>query len=326
MKKLIAILLTIFIFAVPLTVCAEESRGDFVHDIAERDVFTYEGTTLPYRYILPEDYNMENTYPLVVFLHAEPERGNDNISQLKHGVNYIVDKMPSAIILAPQCTLGNQWVDTPVEGGSYSIAKIPESNELAAVMALITKMQTDYMVDTERIYAVGASMGGYGVWDLMMRHNETFAAGVVLCGAGDPSQAELLKDTPMYVFHGALDEVLSPSVAREVAQSIYDAGGTKLRYFEIAKNTHEMYYQLWWGEGVMENLLKHRASDKYISEDEDVVETIEEQGNVSSNEEENVVDAGVVTPPSIGSIIIYIIGVLLALTILIIIVVRIKKI
>lgn len=328
MKKIIAILLIIFTCAVPLTVCAEEaeeSRGNFVQEIAARDIFTHEGTTLPYRYILPEDYNTENTYPLVVFLHAEPERGNDNNSQLKHGVNYIVDKIPDAIILAPQCGVNNQWVDTPIEGGNYSIAEVPESDELVAVMALISKMNTDYMVDTDRIYVVGASMGGYGVWDLLMRHNETFAGGVVLCGGGDLSQAELLKNTPMYVFHGAQDEVLSPSVSREMTQSIYDVGGIKLRYFEVAKNTHEMYYQLWWGSQVMETLTNHRVSDKYINE-EDIIDDIEGQEDVISDEAETVVDAGVVTPPSIWSILGYITGVILALTILIIIVVKKKKI
>ena len=68
MKKIIAILLMLFICAIPLTVCAEEENEPTIYDIAKADVFIHEGTTLPYRYVLPEDYNPEQTYPLILFL------------------------------------------------------------------------------------------------------------------------------------------------------------------------------------------------------------------------------------------------------------------
>ena len=324
MKKIIAILLVILTFSLPMMVHAEDAqedtRGGHVYEIAQREIFSHEGTTLPYRYILPEDYNTETAYPLVVFLHAEPERGNDNISQLRHGVNQIVDRMPGVIILAPQCDIDNQWVDTPVENGSYSIAEVAESNELRAVVALISKMKTDFKVDEERVYAIGASMGGYGVWDLVMRHNELFAAGIVLSGAGDPTQAEALKNTPMYVFHGVKDEVITLDYAREMVQKIYDVGSTKVRYFEIANATHEIYYELWWGYGVMDTLTQHRNSDKNIIEEENITKPVEQQE--VSNEKQNVVDAGVVDTPSVWEIVIFVVITIILLYILVINVIR----
>ena len=41
--------------------------------------------TLPYRLLLPENYDPLKKYPLVFFLHGAGERGDNNQSQLTHG-------------------------------------------------------------------------------------------------------------------------------------------------------------------------------------------------------------------------------------------------
>ena len=43
------------------------------------------GDTLLYRMLLPENFNAEHKYPVVLFLHGAGEKGDDNISQLKYG-------------------------------------------------------------------------------------------------------------------------------------------------------------------------------------------------------------------------------------------------
>lgn len=51
-------------------------------------------------------------------------------------------------------------------------------------------------------------MGGYGVWDLAINNPQTFAAIVPLSSGGQISKAEQLKDTPIWAFHGALDDIV----------------------------------------------------------------------------------------------------------------------
>lgn len=51
----------------------------------EKKVFIRNNDSLPYRILLPENYNPEITYPLIMFLHGAGERGNDNYKQLVHG-------------------------------------------------------------------------------------------------------------------------------------------------------------------------------------------------------------------------------------------------
>ena len=44
----------------------------------ETKQYISQNDTLPYRILLPENYNPNKSYPLVVFLHGAGERGNDN--------------------------------------------------------------------------------------------------------------------------------------------------------------------------------------------------------------------------------------------------------
>ena len=75
------------------------------------------GLPLPYRLFLPRGYDPKKTYPLILFLHGAGERGNDNLRQLGHGVLPLADATimgnHPAIVVAPQCPEGAQWVETP---------------------------------------------------------------------------------------------------------------------------------------------------------------------------------------------------------------------
>ena len=44
---------------------------------------TYNGTTLPYRLFVPQNYDTTQVYPLVLALHGAGERGNDNLIHIQ---------------------------------------------------------------------------------------------------------------------------------------------------------------------------------------------------------------------------------------------------
>ena len=179
MKKLLCLL---FVFAILLSL----SMPIYALDVkdSDGDYFDHEetGVTLPYRLIVPEVYDEKYVFPLVVFFHGAGERGYDNERQLDNCVQQIADNMPKALILAPQCTHDGQWVDTPWGDGCYSVDEVEESDEMMAVMALIEEIKQQYSIDEDMVYAAGISMGGFAVWDAMVRHNDVFAAGVAVCG------------------------------------------------------------------------------------------------------------------------------------------------
>ena len=258
MKKIVALILVLF----SLFVCTFSAFAVDINE-SEKRIFENEDTLLPYRLILPEGYNSSSTYPVLVFLHGAGERGDDNELQFVNSVQNIADSLPECIIVVPQCSLEEQWVDTPWEKGAYSIDAVPESNELVALMQLLDDLQKELSIDADRIYASGLSMGGFGAWDLMMRHNDYFAAGILVCGGGDVSQAEALKDTPLFVFHGSDDTVVPVSGSRNVVEAIEDAGGELVTYIEYEGESHWIWDKAFAHEGLFEQLLTHKLTDRY---------------------------------------------------------------
>ena len=163
-------------------------------------------TTLPYRIYVPFNYTPEKEYPLLLNLHGAGLRGNDNQRHLQ-----FIDKllkmpelsMDDAIIVFPHCPDDGKWVDTEWSKGSYDLNQVQETKELKAVMELLAQLRQEYSIDSKRIYACGFSMGGYATWNLLMNYPDVFCAGVAMCGAGDPTQANVQKDIPIWAIHGA---------------------------------------------------------------------------------------------------------------------------
>jgi predicted peptidase len=85
----------------------------------EKRVYTNaKGEKLPYRLLLPEEYDVKakeqtKKYSLVVFLHGAGERGDNNEAQLVHGVGEFVARRKEypCFLIAPQCPSGKKWCE-----------------------------------------------------------------------------------------------------------------------------------------------------------------------------------------------------------------------
>lgn len=212
----------------------KQKNGDFDYNkllgVFKEQIYTADdGTVLPYRIYVPSNYNSDSGNPVVTILHGAGERGTDNSSQLKNMVAALFNQPNSpylnSIIIAPQCPRYNsdgseaRWVDWNWENGNYSVSEIPESNELKAVYELVSGLRDEMVTDISRYYIMGLSMGGFGTWDMIMRHGDIFAAAIPICGGGDPTQAEVLVDIHIYTVHGTAD----PTVPHSGTKAMYDA-------------------------------------------------------------------------------------------------------
>ncbi len=70
-----------------------------------KEFFVQSNDTLKYRMLLPQDFDENKQYPLVLFLHGAGERGNGNKKQLVHGSLLFLDNIEQfpAIVVFPQC-------------------------------------------------------------------------------------------------------------------------------------------------------------------------------------------------------------------------------
>lgn len=191
--------------------------------------------TLPYRVLLPKDYNPKRAYPLFLFLHGAGERGNDNEKQLVHIApiflkDSIRDRFP-AIVVFPQCSADSYWSN--MRSGYDSVAGkrvfvFNQDTEPTRAMALLLKLYQrlgkDYKTDSRRRYVGGLSMGGMGTFELVRRLPGAFASAVAICGGADPASAKALKATAWWIFHGMDDRVVDPQFSIDMANALKVAG------------------------------------------------------------------------------------------------------
>ncbi len=235
-------------FAIPLGLFAVQllstTQADDVLSQFETHTFTNDaGEQLPYRLLKPLNYSNETKYPLVVFLHGSGERGNDNRLQLKHAAGDIASQQNqranACFVLAPQCPKGQRWVDVDWSGDEHEMADEPTGPQ-RLVMKIVDQLENDFSIDKNRIYITGLSMGGFGVWDAIQRWPERFAAAVPVCGGGDVRQAKAIAKIPIWVFHGAKDNVVQPGRSRKMIDAIRAAGG-KPTYTEYSEAGHDSW-------------------------------------------------------------------------------------
>ena len=227
-------------------------KGGYYALFASRDrtdimeAFLYQddnGTVLPYQLYEPE--GNEEKYPLVLFLHGSGERGDDNERQVQ--VNSVTDTLLNeknrkeypCYVVAPQCPKGKKWSEKLEEPGAFSMET--EEPLLDAVIGLVTELEEEYPIDPNRIYVVGASMGGHAVWNLLYRESDIFAAAVPICSCGDPMQAESVKEMPIWIFHGAKDPTVPVRYSREMVKALEEAGAEKIRYTEYSGEKHQSW-------------------------------------------------------------------------------------
>ena len=202
------------------------------------------GLSMKYRLYVPSNYDPSKEYPVIFFLHGAGHRGTDNAAPVKGIIfnlfNHKNPQIDDAIVLVPQCPSNYQWVDWPWAKGSYSVDAIPESKAMKTALELLDKVEREYSTDTDRYYAFGLSMGGFGTWDVIMRHPDRFAAAVTLCGGADPTKAAVLVDMPIWTVHSLDDTSVPVKGTQEMVKAIKDAGGTKIVYDELNGYNHSI--------------------------------------------------------------------------------------
>lgn len=192
-----------------------------------RQFISESGDTLNYRIYIPEEADSTGTYPLVLFLHGAGERGSDNTAQLTWGVwRFVQDSVQQrhpSIVVAPQAPKEQYW--GRIDWRENLDLTSEPSKPLHLAYQLVNSLQEQYRIDSDRLYITGLSMGGFGTWEMLIRHPDMFAAGVPVCGGGDVTKAHTLADIPIWAFHGAVDDVVPPRLSRDMIRGIQYAGG-----------------------------------------------------------------------------------------------------
>ena len=230
----------LFILSITLSVGFSQQRKMGLEVINENEI------DLKYLFFLPKDYysDINTCWPLILFLHGMGERGA-NLELVKiHGIPKIIKTQTDFpfITVSPQCPIEYVWRDDDMQ---------------QAVEDILLKIVKNYRVDKTRIYVTGLSMGGYGTWSLAARRPDLFAAAVPICGGGDPATVNVLKNLPIWVFHGGLDEVVLPKESEKMVRALEKAGG-KVRYTLYPEAYHDSWTETYDNTALYDWLLSNR--------------------------------------------------------------------
>ncbi|RYG41352.1 MAG: phospholipase [Chitinophagaceae bacterium] len=212
--------------------------------------FIQNGDTLPYRILLPENYDSARSYPLVLFLHGRGESGRDNEKQLTHGSalflrDSVRQKYP-AIVVFPQCASNNYWsnvhtvADATGKRDFYFVQDGDASLSMKLLLSLTGNLQVQYKIKNDQAYVMGLSMGGMGTFELVRRKPNFFAAAIAICGGAAPATAAAMKKTKWWIFHGGKDDVVLP-VYSERMQAALKKAGAIVKYTVFPEANHNSW-------------------------------------------------------------------------------------
>lgn len=130
------------------------------------------GLEIPYNIYLPDNYDKNKNYPLVVFIADSSLVGKGEKASLEQGLGGIIwandlkNSKEECIVLVP--TYSDVIIDD-MQGNE-------KSEYLNATKNLIDNVSTSYSVDANRIYGTGQSMGGMTILYLASQYPDLFAA------------------------------------------------------------------------------------------------------------------------------------------------------
>ena len=211
------------------------TAAPFVPRMLNRD-----GKFMPYRLFIPHTAAQTEPLPLIVWLHGASGLGTDNVRQVTEGGNEIGSRLwikadiqakyPSFVV-APQSPSAEMW-------GTTTSERLTKYGQL--VIDLIDSLAKEFPIDRDRIYLLGQSRGGIGVWDLIAKRPDVFAAAVPLCAIGNPKKIGAASDVKVWAFHGAKDPGMSVNNTREMVAALKAAGGV-VKYTEYADLGHDIW-------------------------------------------------------------------------------------
>lgn len=198
---------------------------------------------------LPADSILKNNPPILIFLHGKSLSGSDMNRVKKYGVIHEMEKGRNidAIVIAPQVPAGKSW-------------------EPKKILEVLEYVQKQYKTDTNRVYVVGMSLGGYGTLHFAGAYPELVTAAVALCGGGNVKDGCELATVPLWIQHGNKDAAVPISESEKIVKSINDCnGGVNLKYtvvkganhgdLEQVFRTDEMYNWLFQYTNAVESLI-----------------------------------------------------------------------
>ncbi|MGN0202591.1 MAG: alpha/beta hydrolase-fold protein [Candidatus Cryptobacteroides sp.] len=161
--------------------------------IQEEFISPFTGQALPYNLYIPEDYDPQQKYPLVLFIHDAGVASGEVTRTLYQGngatswAEPLAQERHKCFVVAPEypvITVDDDW--------NYS-------HHLDATIALLKDLQQRFSIDGRRIYTSGQSMGCMSSIVMMLKEPELFAGALLVAGKWNPELMGPLREQNLWI-------------------------------------------------------------------------------------------------------------------------------
>jgi predicted peptidase len=236
-----------------------QSQARPVDGFLARSYHSPTGETMQYRLFVPPRYDPGEKFPIVLWLHNAAGRGDDNLSQIS-GTNTLGTHIwtthenqakYSAFVLAPQVSATKAWARPHANAPPVSIR---------LALEILDSVEKEYSIEPDRVYVAGQSMGGEGVWAALAATPGRFAAAIALCGYGFDDTIPRAAKTPVWIFQGDADEIVSVKRARQWVAALRQAGGWPM-YTEIPGWGHNVWEKVFADSALLQWLFAQQSAE-----------------------------------------------------------------
>lgn len=215
--------------------------------------FADAGKELPYRLYVPQSYDPVAGAPLVVALHGFGGNQDYFFAAVK-ALPALLEKH-GFIFVAPMGLAIDGWYGAPltIPGSAPRSSGAPPPRQIrtpeeeakyrslseADVMNVLALVRKEYTVDSNRIYLMGHSMGGFGTWWLGQKYADTWAAIAPMSGVLPDVDYQLprLVRIPVQISIGGAETPAWVEASRKLAETMKVKGMT-VAYVEPSGATH----------------------------------------------------------------------------------------
>lgn len=198
-----------------------------------------DGTQQPYALYLPPGFDRTKAYPLVVSLHSEESTHRLNFRQLFGTASPFNRVDPLDPRFYPVSRDVDFIVAFPFARGSIGYQGIAESD----VYQMLADVENHFLVDRDRVYLTGISMGGGGALWYALTRPDVWAAVAPLAPIAPPGIAALALNAsslPVRLFQGQEDPIIAAQSTRDLHRKFEDEG-VAARYFEFPGVRHDIW-------------------------------------------------------------------------------------
>jgi predicted peptidase len=200
---------------------------------------------LPYSVFVPSSYDGSKAFPLIVALHGLGS-SSDQIIRYR-GMTDLAEKH-GYIIAAPMGYNNHGWYGSLGPGTNRFSERFaidePDPDNLGElsekdVFNVLDIVKKEFMIDANRIYLMGHSMGGGGTLYLGMKYKEMWAGLGAIAPAiySSPNQLSDISKMPVIVVQGDNDRLVKVDVTRRWADKMKELGMPH-QYIEVAGGDH----------------------------------------------------------------------------------------